>query len=146
MNNQSNKYLPSHECMFCRKSIEEIGGRRIIAKQILLIGLSDRFLGGGNPDYPDVSVKFDENLYIHFRGPKGKWTDELKDYVINEFNDHRHPWFCQICVGRECLECGAPAQYLHGCDIIYDNRCSTHSAILNVHPGCINPDCKKHRK
>jgi len=140
------KFLPSPECMFCKKSIEEVGGRRIIAKHILSIGLSDRFLGGGNKNYPYVSVKISNDQYITFHGSKEKWTKEVKDYVVDEIEAHRHPWFCQNCGNRLCTECGSPAQYIHGCDIIYENGCTTHSAILPVPPGCIIPDCKNHRK
>ncbi len=146
MNNHNKEYPPSHECMFCGRTIEESGGRRIVAKKFLSIGLSDKHISGGHADYPDVSVKIKDNFYVHFRGSKEKWTDELKEYAINEFAAHRHPWYCQKCGSRLCRECGSPSQYLHGCDILYECGATAHSAILPVPPGCINPDCVKHRE
>ena len=139
------KYLPSNECALCRKPLEETGGRRITAMHTMKIGPNNRHIAGGNPVYPDFSIKIDDDLYAYYRGPKEYWTEEFIEYLVNEIEGHQHPWICQKCANRVCNECGSPVQYLHGCDVIYDDGCSTHSAILPIQPGCTNPDCKNHK-
>lgn len=146
MNNQERISLPSHECMFCRKTIEKAGGRRIFSKHDLSITRSKKYRGGGNKDCPFVSVPFGKKQYINFRGKKELWTRVLETYVTREFNAGRQPWYCQKCVGRICRECGSPVQYLHGCDVIYEDGSTTHSAIFPIPQGCINRRCKAHRK
>ena len=142
----SNRYYPSEECMFCKKAINETGGKRIIAKHILSIGLSGKYLGGGNPEYPNISVEIVNGLYAVFRGPKSKLTNELKNYILNEFRGERHPWFCQICGNQICHVCGSPAEYVHGCDVLYNDGRIMHFAILPIPPSCINTTCECYRK
>jgi len=145
MNNPENKFIPSHECIFCKKTIDEVGGRKIVSKYDLSISYSTKYLGGGNKDYPYLSIKLDDNHYLNFRGNKELWTKELEEYVIKEFVENRHPWYCQQCAGKVCKLCGSPVQYQHGCDILYDDGRITHFGIFPFPAGCINPECKNHR-
>ncbi len=146
MNNSNKERLPSYECMFCKRTLKQVGGQRIISQHNLKICLSNRFLGGGNPDNFDVSIKIEEDLYINFRGPKDEWNNNIKEYIKKEFLNDLLPWFCQECGKRMCQDCGSPTQYLGGCDILNDNGSSSHSGIFGIPSGCINPKCKKHLK
>lgn len=69
-------------------------------------------------------------------------TDKTLDRLDG---DGKIIWSCPECAGRTCSVCGSPHQLLMGLDMIDDHGVISHTAIFPVDPGCINPDCKKHR-
>jgi hypothetical protein len=140
--------IPSKRCIFCNKTIEEIGGRRLIATGFKAVFLSEKYHGGGKPDYPFKSVKLDESsgLYVSVQGEKGLWTDELIEKARQEFLHGRHPWFCQVCGNRKCKKCGAPLNFPAGTDVLYDNGCSGHVMLVGINAGCVNPDCENYKE
>lgn len=140
------KRPPSKTCVFCDKSIDEVGGKRLVAQKSKGISLSNEYKGGGNPDYPHQSVKLSDNLdvYVVVWGEKGLWTQSAIEKAKNEFLAGHHPWFCQICGNRTCEQCGSPVNNPYGSDHLADNGSSSHASIYSD-GGCTNPICEKYR-
>lgn len=144
----SRKRLPAENCAICNKSLDEVGGKRIVAQQILGIGLSTKRQGGGNAKYPYQSVQLysEPDIYMLVWGEKEKWSKEALNSAKQAYLDGKRPWFCQVCGVRVCTECGSPVNYPVGSDVLYDNGCSSHVPIIPADLGCINPDCANYRE
>lgn len=123
------------------KKIEEIGGRRLIAQRLRGVTLSTKYQGGGNPDYPHQSTLLYDDLEIYndVWGEKSMWTKEAIQRARQSYLNGRRPWFCQVCGCRACSECGAPINLPVGSDVLYENGCSSHCAILPVAPWMLQP-------
>lgn len=139
-------YLPSRECVLCRRTLDETKGSMIVSRYFYSVVLSNKYRGGGAPDYPYVSLNIEDGLYAYVKGPKDIWTAEIKDYIVKEFKSNRHPWFCQQCCKMVCNVCGTPVQILYGCDSISESGEHFHSPIFPIPHGCINPDCQNYRE
>ena len=142
------KLLPSDRCVLCGRTLEQVGGKRMVGSKSRGICLSTKFQGGGNADYPFQSVKLDETagIYLMVWGEKDKWTSEAIERAKTAYLNARRPWFCQVCGARTCRECGAPINLPMGSDVLYDNGCSSHVTMFPFDPGCINPACKRYRE
>lgn len=141
------RLLPAEHCVICEKSLEEIGGRRIVAQQVRGVFLSEKYLGGGDPDYPYQSFRMPgSSLYLLVWGSRSMWSEDAVQRAINVFQRNKRPWFCQDCGNRICPECSFPVQYPVGSDVLYDDGCSTHIGMLPICPGCINPNCPTQKK
>ena len=138
---------PAKTCIFCNKSIKDIGGRRITAQKFRGVTLSKNKTGGGNTKYPRQSLElFSEPItFICFWGEKEKWTESAIMSAKNAYLNGKQPWFCQICGKRKCDKCATPINYPMGSDILYDDGHSSHAAILPFNPGCINTDCDNYK-
>ncbi len=136
---------PSSHCLLCEKTIDEIGGKRVVAQKTLGTYISATYRGGGDPDFPDLSIKIDDARYILFCGKKGMWTDELIEKVKEIYFNNEHPWFCQKCAGKTCHICGEILNNPIGSDVIYDDGCISHVAVLCYNPGCVNESCENHK-
>jgi hypothetical protein len=142
------KRPPSKTCILCGKTIEEVGGRRMIAQKFIGVTLSDKYSGGGNPDYTHQSVKLydDGNTYVTMWGGKDLWTADRIDSAHKEYLTGHSPWFCQICGRRACSKCGAPVNMPVASDVLYSNGETDHVPIIPADLGCINPKCPKYRE
>ena len=60
------KRKPSSHCLLCKKSVDEIGGKRVVAQKTLGSFITTTYRGGGDPDFPDLSIKLDDAKYIFF--------------------------------------------------------------------------------
>lgn len=140
--------LPSETCILCGKSLKDIGGKRIVSQHSKGIALSNKHMGGGNPDHPYQSVKLhdDKDLFVVVWGNKQLWTDLVINRARDEFLKDRQPWYCQVCANYVCNICHAPINYPMGSDILYDDGRCSHIGIFGFNPGCSNPTCKKYKK
>ena len=140
------RLLPAHVCTICERPLSAIGGCRITATYTRGSLLSDKYLGGGNPDFPKRSfpLRTGPKRYLVVWG--SFWDDDaIIQRAIDTVENGKRPWFCQLCANRICHECGQPVQFIHGSDILKDNGYCPHAAILPISPGCCNPNCSKHR-
>lgn len=142
------KRAPAKTCVFCNKSLNDIGGKRIIAQQLRGVALSKKKTGGGNINFPHQSVQLfsDPNVFMDMWGEKEKWNESSIKSAKNSYLNGKRPWFCQICAVRQCSNCGSPINYPMGSDILSGNGCSSHVGIFPFDPGCNNPDCDKYKK
>ncbi|MBU1566854.1 MAG: hypothetical protein KJ630_14680 [Proteobacteria bacterium] len=144
---QSPTFLPDSHCVICQKTIEEIGGRRLVAQQVRGILISNKPIGGGHRDHHYKSHKLSPYpLYLVVWGPGTIWSGDAIQRATAAFHKGKRSWFCQLCGNRVCLDCGSPSQMPVGSDVLYENGCTAHVAILPCHPGCVNPQCKNHKE
>ena len=143
----SHKRPPAKTCIFCDKSLEEVGGKRLVAQKLRGVSLSNQYKGGGNPDFPYQSVKLFDDLevYITVWGEKSLLTQSAIDKAKNEFLTGYQPWFCQICGNTTCVKCGSPLNNPAGSDILHSDGSSSHAPIFAGGCGCINPRCEKYQ-
>lgn len=112
-------YPPDSKCILCQCTLEEVGGKRIVAQ------------------YPKGIT----------RSKIWGFDEEIKKRALKIFKEGKHPWFCQKCADLSCSICGSPIQTPCGSDVLYDDGSTWHIAILPIgHGGCINPECPHHRK
>ncbi len=137
--------IPAQKCVICQKTIEEVGGRRIVAQSFRGSGISKTYQGGGNKDYPYRSFKISDwdNRYLVVWGEF--WTDESIQLALKTIRNGKSPWFCQKCGYRRCSECGEPINIPAASDVIDDHGNVRHCMIFPVDLGCINPKCKKYK-
>ena len=138
--------LPADRCIFCGRTIEQVGGRRLIGTHTKLVTLSRRAMGGGHPHHPDISVRLrtGEDLFLLVRGPD--WTPQRIEDARDQFLAGRHAWFCQVCGDRKCRRCGSPLNMPWAADVLYDDGCSAHVPLVPFDPGCINRSCLQYRE
>ena len=138
--------LPGPACIFCQKTIDDIGGRRLVATtKGHGYGVYDRQIGGGSKDRPFKSMKFPdaESKYLVVWGDR--WTSESMRQALKTLLSGKQPWFCQKCGNRQCSVCGEPINYPVASDVIYDDGHIHHCPIIAADLGCINPNCRKYR-
>ncbi|MCB1585430.1 MAG: hypothetical protein KDI52_04035 [Xanthomonadales bacterium] len=143
MNAKTKKLLPAPNCIFCNKTIEQVGGKQIVHQQVRGIKLSKKFQGGGNKDYPFQSFKLSENpeTYVVVWGIWSIWSQSNINNAIELFKQNLHPWFCQKCGNRTCDKCQEPINMPMGSDVIYEDGDIRHVMVIGINPGCINPKC-----
>lgn len=141
------KRLPAKTCIFCNKTIEEVGGMRIVAQKIRGVKLSNRYIGGGDKNFPHKSIKlsYSPDIYMVFWGKPEKWNQKAVKSAKDAYQKGFQPWYCQICGERKCKVCGSPINYPMGSDIVDDKGCISHIAIFPFDSGCINPKCIKYK-
>jgi len=141
------KRSPAEACIFCNKTIKEIGGQRVVAQQLRGVTLAKTKQGGGNKACPHQSVELfaEPPVYMIFWGEKEKWTESAIISAKSAYLNGKQPWFCQICGERKCNKCGSPINVPVGSDILYGNGCVSHVANQPLNPGCINKDCENYK-
>jgi hypothetical protein len=142
------KRTPSEACIICNRTINDVGGYRIVGQKLRGVALSHKYMGGGNKDYPYQSVKLEDGsgLYVVVWGEQSKWTQPTVEKAWKEFLAGRRPWFCQVCGERTCSDCGSPINYPMGSDILHDKGCTSHAAIFPIDTGCMNAGCGNYRE
>jgi hypothetical protein len=141
-------FLPSLLCVICQKSIQQTGGRRIIAQHLRGIIITNVASGGGDSNYPRKSYRLSNYpLFLCVWGRPNPWhSEEVIERATTTFHKGRRNWFCQVCGNRVCNLCGYPQQFPVGSQLLYDDGSSSYLAMLPISPGCINPSCIKHRR
>jgi len=139
---------PAKTCVFCDKSIKEIGGKRLAAQNFRGVMLSKKKVGGGNKNCPHKCiVLFSEPLvYMDFWGTPLEWTQTAIDSASKSFLNGQRPWFCQVCGQRKCRQCGSPENYPMASEILSCDGNTSHAGIFPFDPGCINLVCGKYKE
>lgn len=129
-------------CIFCEKTIEQAGGFKIISSHFIKCFISDKYLGGGNSEYPHQSVELNDGRYLVFKGKLSVWTKHNIHKATSFVKQGYDVWWCQSksCANRVCRVCGSATQRAYGCDLIG----GVHVAVHPVPAGCVNSDCQHH--
>ena len=140
-------HLPDPHCVICRKSLDEIGGKRIVAQQPRGWILSDTYKEGGNKDCPKRSVELkDSNLPSYLVIWGDIWDEKSIQRAKTALYNNKSPWFCQICGVRACHICNEPINYPMGSDLLTNEGDSTHAGIFPFSPGCVNKICSNYKE
>ena len=136
-------WMYDDSCIICGKSIEQVGGSKIISSRFLKIFISDKFSGGGDAEYPYQSAKLADGNYLVFKGKLSVWTKQKIDQATSFVNQGFDVWWCQSksCANRTCRVCGSATQRAYGCDLLG----GVHVAAHPVPAGCENTECEKHQ-
>lgn len=138
---------PSSWCIICGKSIDEVGGKMLVAQQrrgVVWSETGEHSKNAGRPHQTLLLNGVQGAGYLTVWGDEGFWNADRVQRAKNEFLAGRHPWFCQICGLRTCTECGVPLAWPPGSDSLSADGCIRHHALLGVNPGCANPDCREY--
>ena len=141
-----NKRIQTSCCLLCRKTISEIGGKRIATQKTLGTYLSNMFRGGGDPTFPEFSIKLNESTFIVLYGIKDIWTKNIITKVKEAYLNNEHPWFCQKCAGKVCQICGQILNHPVGSNVIYENGSMAYVPALGYNPGCVYYKCSNFRE
>lgn len=133
-------YLPATDCMKCRKSLEETGGRRIQMSPVQGVYFTNhKALGNQKKNSKIYEVLPSIPLYLVTYGVEEPVAQNALDQAKEEY----HPWLCQICAGRICNLCGQPFKITPACELLNDDGKTTHMMIIPAQPTCSNPDCER---
>jgi len=141
MEDSDNICKPAKYCIFCGKTIAEIGGRRIIAQNSRGCTLSENPSQSKDRKYIPLSEA--NEAYLVIWGEDRLWTGEAVVRAKDAYLRGERPWFCQICGSRQCSTCGNPSYIPAGSDVINGDGKIVHYAMLGADTGCSNPRCKK---
>ena len=141
------KRLPANECGMCGKTLDEIGGRRLlgtITRALLIKGV--QFDWGGSWSVTRA-VRLDEpfrQLFVLMAGSIA--TDATLARAREQAQAGQTPWFCMRCAGQVCERCGALSREVPGSTFLADDGRTTYYALLPIgEPGCSDPGCGGHR-
>ncbi len=136
------KIVPSENCLLCGRSLNETKGHMLKHghKYSLYLSLKKR----NENYYKSIFLKELGEIFLVIRGP---FTPEIIRKAISEFENNKHPWFCQTCDGFHlCKVCNTPIVVPQGSDVIRDDGSYGHYAILGVAIRCQNENCPNFRK
>jgi len=141
------KRLPANEWGVCGKTLDKIGGRRLlttISRALLIKGV--QFDWGGSWS-ETRAVRLDEpysHLFVLMAGSVA--TDATLARACAQAQAGHSPWFCQRCAGQVCERCGALTREVPGSTFLADDGHTTYYALLPIgKPGCSDPKCEGHR-
>ena len=137
-------YPPAHACALCGKTLEEVGGKRMVVTQFLGVSLWPEPPLGGSSGLPVdfYPVDEEETLYLIVWGEP--WSTERVDRAIETAREGKHPWFCQVCGGRACEICGSPLSWPQASEIIHGSGRKKRCMSMPAHVGCVNPNCPQY--
>ncbi len=137
---------PAQTCVLCDKTVEEVGGYRLVSQKLRGVSLSDKPIRRGKYSHQAVKLYDDLNVYMLVWGEPEKWTDSAIEKAKDEYKTGHKPWFCQVCGERKCSTCGAPINRPMGSDVLYASGCCSHLAIHPIDPGCVNKECSRYKE
>jgi hypothetical protein len=141
-NDEAPTVPPAPTCLLCQRTLEEVGGTRLInctqSRGVLIGETADigsfkkrkvfRLAQGG------VLVLGDSDPW--------RWLPDEMERAREQAESGYHPWFCQACGARTCSTCGAPLRSPVGCTAMgADGTYGPYSPMLGARIPCTNPDC-----
>lgn len=139
--------LPTADsCLICQKSIEEIGGQKLVFSHFRGTTIFDYLKHVVHENFRKRIKLFGDHEIVCW-GEKSFMSEKVIDQAVREYLNGMQPWHCQICGKRECYICGQPIAWLAYGDYAYHETRGYYSkgANLGASPPCINPECKKYR-
>ncbi|MBE9549440.1 MAG: hypothetical protein IMF09_08565 [Proteobacteria bacterium] len=143
--------LPTdNSCLICDRTIEEVGGQKLIATRLRGTRLTTEFAHGKHKNFcKQVQLFDDSQLAIDFWGEKNFMTEAVIQKALKSYRYWSQPWFCQVCGSRQCSDCGAPIIVLAYGDFAFEDGRKGYYAKgpnLGVSPPCKNRNCKNYHK
>ena len=137
---------PAMTCMVCAQSIQDIGGRRLVAQSARGTNVFDHAMSGGFENFHSCTrLRDHRELYLVLWGEGGFLSDEVINRVRATYLEGLRPWFCQVCGSRLCHVCGEILPRPVMSDYVFDDGGTVHCPVLGADPGCWNPQCERHR-
>lgn len=138
----SKRKLPSELCVGCNRTIKEIGGRRIIwSRRGGITTLGDESTFSFNKIESTKSyiynVPFDERIIFMWGNYVQYLNNDSFNYIYDELRNKKRLWICQECAEWAlCRFCGFPLKDAPASEVLNDNGCIRHVAILGVDIPC----------
>ena len=138
------KLTPTTECVFCSRTLHEVGGKRLVATGSLVVTCrTEPVHGGGWRSYAlDANGEADSGFMV-VRGDC--WEPKTTETALSAFRSGLHPWFCQTCGNRACGGCGSPLAIPMAANILHGDGVVLHQVVLPFDPGCTNSACPRFR-
>lgn len=135
--------------MFCHRTIDAIGGKRLGPGSSLFNGmrLSATDQCRDRPDdSPETAVAIDVTIegYRYMIVWGDKWTDDAIARARADVEAGQQPWMCQRCGNRVCRECGGLLAYMQGADVLKDDGSMPHHMVVPTSRICSNPACERY--
>ena len=138
---------PADRCMACEKTIEAIGGRRMVAQPLRGTTLLDHAIEGGYRNFRSCTrLVEDRDLFMVVWGEESVFPEMVIDRARRAYLAGIQPWFCQVCGYRLCHVCHTILPRPVASDYVFDDGYIVHCPILGADPGCSNPECSRFRK
>lgn len=140
---------PAQRCVICNLTIEESGGKRLIATPRYGISLRTIHARLGSIRHPSRTIRLTGNYrdLIVVISESQLWSDEVVERIRQVTQLGFRAWACQRCVHHQiCEQCSSPLVQVPVADYLEDDGRTVHAPFL---PGfaqsCPNPDCPNHR-
>lgn len=144
------KRLPSSTCSLCNKTLQEVGGCRVVYSPMVGVIISQGEQKISQFAHTIVNlvnvniIKLQQDCCQSYLVVWGKWTREAIEKACAEIYAHNRPWVCQLCAGYKCSKCKEKSSAMPpGADVLGDNGEILHSPILPVPMLC--KDCNEAR-
>ena len=140
---------PAARCVVCEKTIDEIGGVRLVATHRHSIILCTPDVPLGSIRHPARTIRLTGNHrdVIFSMFGEAIWTDEVVERIVEVGMAGLRPWFCQVCADIHlCRVCGSPLTRVPTSDYLEDNGRSIHSpSVSGYAQSCPNSNCQNFR-
>lgn len=140
------KIPPDKSCFLCRKSLNEVGGKRITGSLVrgCSLGQEARKAEKEAAEYLTKKISAEPVLFLSLWGEKEFCVEENLARAEQRFLAGFRIWFCQVCFQRTCKKCGEPTALPSGADIMNEYGEVTHVPAF-VPSICRNPRCEAYR-
>lgn len=132
--------LPAQTCVFCQRSLDDVGGHRMIWSSTagVIVRMHTDAIGNipSRALVTPLPEPYSGSLLVLW--PPDEPTMDL---ALEQWTNRQRPWICQLCAHRRCDRCGSPEKSPFGSDIIDDNGRSLHVPRLPGPAGCVREGC-----
>ena len=137
---------PAPNCMICERTIEEIGGRRMVAQKARGTNVFQHVISEGFENFHSCTRLLEgRELFLVIWGEAAFLSDNVISRIEAEYLEGRRPWFCQVCGKRSCHLCGALERRPVMSDYVCDDGYILHCPSLGADTGCLNPQCTRYK-
>jgi hypothetical protein len=140
-------FPPATDCIFCEKTIAQVGGYRLTATPFIGLHITTKAGGSFSKNQQNQLIAINECFQAQLRGDTTRWSPQVIQKIKEQVAAGYHPWFCQRCCGSHtCKICGSPINYPMGCERLTDDGKQRHIPIIPFNPGCSNPQCENYKE
>lgn len=137
---------PAERCAVCNSTLEETGGKRLIATPTNVISLCTIQTTLGSVRHSARTIRLTDNYrdVIVVISGEALWTDEVAERIRVVSQEGLRPWFCQRCVDHQiCKLCSTPLSRVPVADYLEDDGRTLHASFLTgFAQSCSNSACR----